>query len=53
MIDFVQELKKFKPSLEVDQAEDAIYKNDLKDITDIMQELMKSKQTGPNNQEQQ
>lgn len=53
MIDFEQELKKFKPSLEVDQAEDAIYKNDSKDITDIMQELMKSKQLGQNNQEQQ
>ncbi len=39
MINFEEELKKFKPSLEVDQAEDAIYRNDLKDMTDIMMEL--------------
>lgn len=41
MINFEEELKKFKPMLDVDQAEDAIYSNDLQDITDIMQELMK------------
>lgn len=41
MINFEEELKKFQPSLEVDQAEDAIYSNDLKDITDVMQEMMK------------
>lgn len=40
MINFEEELKKFKPSLEVDQAEDAIYRNDLKDMTDIMIELV-------------
>lgn len=40
MINFEEELKKFKPSLEVDQAEDAIYRNDLKDMTDIMMELV-------------
>ena len=28
MINFEEELKKFKPSLEIDQAEEAIYKND-------------------------
>lgn len=41
MIDFNEELKKFKPILEVEQAEDAIYKNDLKDITDVVEEMMK------------
>lgn len=40
MINFEEELKKFKPSLEVDQAEDAIYRNDLKDMTDVMMELV-------------
>lgn len=39
MINFEEELKRFKPSLEVNQAEDAIYRNDLKDMTDIMKEL--------------
>lgn len=39
MIDFDEELKRFKPSLEVDQTEDAIYSNDLKDITDIVLQM--------------
>ncbi len=38
MIDFEEELKRFKPSLEVEEAEDAIYDRDLTDMTDIMQE---------------
>ena len=41
MINFVEELKKFKPSLEVEEAEDAIYDRDLTDMTDIMQEILK------------
>ncbi len=41
MINFDEEVKKFRPALELDQAEDAIYSNDLKDITDIMQEMMR------------
>ena len=36
-----EEVKKFRPTLEVDQAEDAIYHNDLKDISDIMQEMLR------------
>ena len=34
MIDFDEEIKKFQPSLEVDDAEEAIYNNDVPDITD-------------------
>ena len=41
MINFDEEIKKFHPILELDEAEEAIYKNDLKDITDIMQEMMR------------
>ncbi len=41
MINFEEELKKFKPSLEVEEAEDAIYDRDLTDMTDIMQEIIK------------
>lgn len=41
MINFEEELKKFKPSLEIDQAEEAIYKNDLRDVTDILEDMMK------------
>ena len=41
MIDFEEELKKFQPSLEVEEAEDAIYSHDLTDMTDILQQMMK------------
>ena len=39
MIDFEEELKKFHPSLEVDEAEEAIKHHDMTDLTDIMLEL--------------
>lgn len=41
MINFEEELKKFKPSLEVEEAEDAIYDRVLTDMTDIMKEIIK------------
>ena len=41
MINVEEELKKFKPSLEVEEAEDAIYDRDLTDMTDIMQEIIR------------
>lgn len=41
MIDFEEELKKFKPSLEVEEAEEVIYNQDLTDMTDILREMMK------------
>lgn len=41
MINFEEELERFKPSLEVEQAEDAIANNNLTDVTDIIKELMK------------
>ena len=41
MIDFEEELKKFKPSLEVEEEEEAIYNQDLTDMTDILREMMK------------
>lgn len=40
MIDFEDELKKFQPSLEVDDAEDAIYNSDTPDITDLISKIM-------------
>ena len=39
MIDFEEELKKFEPSMEVEDAEDAIYNRDLTDMMDILQEI--------------
>ena len=44
MLNFEEELEKFKPSLEVEQAEDVIYNNDLTDISDILKELINEKE---------
>lgn len=41
MINFDEEIQKFQPSLEIEQAEDVIQNNDLTDITDILKELLK------------
>ncbi len=40
MINFEEELKNFKPSLEVEEAEQAIYNHVLTDMTDVMQEML-------------
>ena len=40
MLNFEEELKKFKPSLEVEDIEQAVYKEDLEDLTDILREIM-------------
>ena len=40
MLDYVEELKKFKPSLEVEDIEDAVYQEDLSDMTDLLREVM-------------
>lgn len=41
MINFEEELKKFQPSLEIEEAEEAIYSKDLTDMTDILIEMIK------------
>lgn len=43
MLDFEEELSRFKPSLEVGDVEDAIKKEDLTDMTDLMVELLKDR----------
>ena len=40
MVDFDDELKKFNPSLEVEDNEDAVYQEDLSDMTDLLREVM-------------
>ena len=40
MINFEEEIQRFKPSLDVDQIEDAIVKVDLTDMNDIMTQLI-------------
>ncbi|MDD6326924.1 MAG: hypothetical protein PUA62_00530 [Lachnospiraceae bacterium] len=39
MIVFEEELKRFQPIPEVSQAEEAIYNNDLRDISDIITQV--------------
>ncbi len=45
MLNFEEELEKFKPSLEIEEAEDVITRNDLTDITDIIKDLIKEKKS--------
>lgn len=40
MINFEEEINKFHPSLEIEEAEDAIYNNNTSDITDIMIQMV-------------
>lgn len=40
MIDFDEEIQRFQPSLEVEDAEDAIYNNDIPDITDLINRII-------------
>ena len=41
MINFEEELKKFHPSLEVEDAEEAIYNQDLTDMEDVLVKMVK------------
>jgi len=51
MINFDEEIKKFKPSTEVDDADNAIYNGDLSDVTDIINRILD--EMAMRNQEQQ
>lgn len=41
MLNFEEELKKFKPSLEIEDAEEIIYNQDLDDMSDVLVKLLK------------
>ncbi len=41
MINFEEEIKKFKPCLEIDDAEEAIYAYETKDVVDVLAEMTK------------
>ena len=43
MLAYEEELKKFKPSLEVDDIENAVYQEDLTDMTDLLKQVMDQK----------
>ena len=40
MIDFDQELKKFKPAIGVEVGENDLFEDDIKDITDLVSEMV-------------
>lgn len=44
MLNYEEELKKFKPCLDVDEVENAIYNQDLTDVIDILKEMLKTNQ---------
>lgn len=46
MIDYEEELKKFEPILDVTDAEGVISKQELTDILDILQEVLKEAKNG-------
>ena len=41
MLNYEEELKNFQPSLEVEEIEEAVYQEDLTDMTDILREVVK------------
>lgn len=43
MLNFEEEINRFRPSLEVSEVEDAIGKEDVTDMTDLMVELLSRK----------
>ena len=43
MIDFEEELRKFKPAMEVNDAEDVIAKTDITDMVDILRMMTEEK----------
>lgn len=40
MINYDEEIKKFQPILDVDEAEGAIYSRDMTDVIDILKEIL-------------
>lgn len=40
MLDFDEELKKFKPIPEIDEVEEAIYNREVADVTDFVREML-------------
>jgi hypothetical protein len=47
MLNFEEELKKFHPSLEIEQSADAIYNQDFTDIADIVIKSVTENETKP------
>ena len=43
MLNYEEEIKKYKPCLEVEDIEEAVYQEDLSDMTDLLREVMDKK----------
>ena len=43
MLNYEEELKKFKPCLSVEEVEDTIYEKDLMDVIDLLQDIQSAK----------
>lgn len=43
MLNYEEEIRKFKPSLEVEDIEDSVYEEDLTDMQDLLKEVMEKK----------
>lgn len=52
MINFEEELKKFHKSLEIDQATEAIYNQDLTDMADLLVDVLKESQKADEDDEE-
>lgn len=46
MISFDEEIKNFKPSLEISRVEEAIVRSDITDVQDIMLDMIKNANNG-------
>lgn len=46
MINFEEELKNYKPSVDISQAEDTIQQSDISDIMDVIEDILK-RRTAP------
>ena len=46
MIDYEEELKKFEPCRDVTDSESAIYERELRDILDVLQEVLREAKSG-------
>ena len=44
MLNYEEEIKKFKPCLEVEDIEEAVYQEDLSDMTDLLREVLDKNQ---------
>ncbi|NLM12414.1 MAG: hypothetical protein GX209_01525 [Epulopiscium sp.] len=51
MLDFKEELNKFKPILEVDRIEETIQSNEIKDVLDLLTQITKNIESKPKSKE--